>query len=151
MYETNFLSAVFWRNIILLVMPLFLAIWILIYPRKWVIQLRINYVSMLFVQITLLLWLSWITYDSTAQIENAESLGLDPSYNWTMPKQGYFPQNTYIYMNVPLGEFYTRNNMNGWHVQEDKVHLLNILTKYFVFITFSYIMAPIITNKKNEI
>jgi hypothetical protein len=150
MYETNFLSAVFWRNIILLVMPLFLALWILYYPRKWKIKFRLDYKSLIFLQTMLLLWLSWITYESTAPIETIESLGLDPAYNWTLPNQGLFPQNTYIYMNVELGEFYTRDNMNGWHVQEDRVHLLNILTKYFVFIAFSYILAPIINNSKDN-
>lgn len=149
MFETDFLSPVFYRNIILLVLPLIFFIWALFYPtitKGWKIKYRLNLKAFNLLLIMVACWLAWISFDSSHEPESPESLGLDLSKNWTFPTQERFPQNTYIYFDIPLNTYYVRENLFGWHQDDWQVHLLNIWTKYMVFLSVGYIFQVKIKN-----
>jgi hypothetical protein len=132
-------SLSFYRNMILLIFPMFLAVWLLIYPMKWRVKYRLNFNLLFLLLIMVFSWQQWILYDSEVEIKTPDNMGLDLSTDWVFPEQKLFPQTVYVYFDSPSDEYYMRDNMVGWHQYDWPVHFLNVLTKYMVFLSVGYI------------
>ena len=147
MYDPTFLSGVFWRNHLVFVLALGYALWLLHYPRQWKINYRFNRKFMALGLASIAMFGVWIYYPTGAEIETPESLGLELNQSLPFPKQGLFPQNTYIYFNVTGSEPYTEDNMDGFHVEENGLHSVNVIAKYLVFISIGYLFAVRVDEK----
>jgi hypothetical protein len=141
-------SREFIRNIGIPPIALFLSWWLLYFPRKIVFKPRTKY-AMLLILFTILFWVIWIIMPHTAP-QTPESLGL-PTANWTFPAQQLFPQTIYdYYLNVTVNQPYESVNQNGWWQNDPPVRFINVLTKYMVFITLTYICCITIRKKEND-
>jgi hypothetical protein len=161
-----FLSAMFVRNVgtvaamsIVAVMTLYLAwdgqgsnIW-----RRYSIAWRFDRWFALIAFATVSLWLVWIFYPHqpfTVTVGDVLSQGpFNSSYfasqTWLFPSQGLFPQNEYTFYHASLFmKTYGTSAIYGFHVQDDVLHLINVLAKYFTFLLVGY--PSLVMAKRNE-
>jgi len=100
---------------------------------------RLGKLLSIFAAVTVLMWGVWIIYPSNAEVKTVDSINSNLTKPWVLPTQKLFPQNTYVFFNVSIGDYYIRRDLDGFHVVEDVVHTLNIVTKYMVFLTVGYV------------
>ena len=150
-WQTNFFgqSKEFIRNVGLSILPFFLAWWILYFPKKLSFTVRKKWVLIL-LSLTLSTWIIWIMIPASVAVQTPASMNL-PSGDWLFPKQHLFPQTIYdYYLNATVNQPYESINQNGWHQNDPPVHLINIVTKYMIFVTITYICCVLFRKKEVE-
>ncbi len=126
------------RNLFFLLVPIG---WCMIYPLffRSRAKYRIDRLLALFILITSLVWLGWIIYPSQMEYKSPDDIDLNIE-PLTWPNQKLFPQTIYAYLNVTMEEGnHSRKNIDAWHNDDPPVHLLNVLTKYMVFLSVGYL------------
>jgi hypothetical protein len=147
-YDSGILTNMFYRNFSLLILPLFLAWYILYYPKKWRIKYNLDRRALQLLIICIAAWGLWILYNPPEPIETVASLGLDPNITWTMPNQIYFPQTVNIY--TETGGHFNTSTIQHFYQEHDIVHALNVGVKTLTFLSMGYIFMARVERRKKE-
>jgi len=115
--------------------------------RRYSITWRFDRWFALIALATASLWIIWILYPHQSFMVTAgDVISVRPfnssfftSQTWLFPSQGLFPQNEYTFYQASLFmKTYGASAIYGFHVQDDALHLVNVLTKYFTFLLVGY-------------
>jgi hypothetical protein len=147
-YDSGVLTNVFYRNFMLLIIPIWLSWFILYYPNKWRIKYNLDSRALNLLIITIAAWGLWIVYNPPEPIETVQSLGLDPNKSWVMPKQLYMPQTVNIY--AEEGQHSNTSTIYHWHAENFIVHTLNIGVKTLTFLSIGYIFMARVERKNSR-
>lgn len=89
-------------------------------------------IGVLFV-IALSVWLFWFYYPLPHE----------------QPYSVHFPQTCYTeYYNVTKGDFYTKEQLGGFYVNDDAVHTVNVISKLTMFALLGYLYMPKVKRLK---
>ncbi len=128
------------------------------YSFKWRFDNHWRWICVL----TLWLWVVWISGVfphatipfSQLNIPEVIGAGVGKNFtlagNWIYPVQQMFPQTTYTFYPAQFYlHGYPEKAIYGFHVQDDFIHLLNVVTKYMTFLTVCYpALVRVKTNSK---
>lgn len=137
------------RNFSFLIAPAVISVFALKRYGKNGFRYRIDRWLAIMLFLTVIVFLIWVYYPSSSPVQTEESLGLSQSETWVMPKQQLFPQTAVSYLNVSRDTFYQAKNLFFIHTDEWPVHLLNVVSKYLVFLSVGYLFM--VKVKKNEV